>query len=258
MFDLPVQLGENEVQGAIRASLEVYAERRGITAQFFEPYANQQGGGPGRFAADLVGVLDNARILMLEIKALDVPHYTLVRFNASQHATCLALEDAGLPLAYAFNGTEHLTYYDRLRAQSWPFDTLAAIHRALPSQLPGRVPARSHPSLLHWLESGQGTNVASELGGLLGAGVTRPRAWTNAALTLVYSTAADKLLSFGPNDAEGLVSSLWSLAEANEHYQSLLLPLFEKFENTLAVSPVEDDADTDSPFSPPRPRGPRP
>jgi hypothetical protein len=263
MFDLPARLGENEVQAAIRGALEAYAYSRGITAQFFEPYANQQGAGPRRFAADLMGVLDNARVLMLEIKALDVHRYTLVSFNDSQHAACCALERVGLPIAYAFNGTERLGYYDRIRAPSWPQDTLEAIHRAPPLLLPGPVPARSHPSLLRWLDSDQGTHVASELGGLLGAGATRPRAWTNGALILVYARQANRLLSFGTTDAEELVSALRALAETDHRYKALLRPLFEKFEAMSAVAHAADEAEADEADADPsedlpRSRGPRP
>lgn len=256
MFNLPMRLGENEVQAAIRGALEAYADRCHLNAQFFEPYANQQGAGAQRFGADLLAVLDDARILMLEVKALDVPRHMLVHFNPAQHADCCDLEDFGVPIAYAFNATESLAYYDRSRSRSWPNDTLQAICRAQPTRLPGQIPARSHPSLLSWLELDEGTDIAEQLGWLLGSGVARPRVLTNAVLVLVYSVDAKQLLCFTPNDALALTQTLRSVVGRSVRNQALLQRLFKgQADASVHLRPSEHaDEDTNNHRSrPPRP-----
>lgn len=260
MNGLTRRLGENEVQSAIRASLEVYADRHGFAAQFFEPYANQQGAGPQRFGADLLGILDNSRVVMLEIKALDVLPYRLIHFDEDQHADCCDLEAFGVPIAYAFNATESLAYYNLGRQPNWPIETLRDILRAQPTRLPGEAPDRHHPSLLSWLESGTDTNVGEQLGGLLGGSAVRPRVLTNAVLALVYSASAGRLMSFDPNHAQILINALNSLDILSARHERRRLSLFQSIAKAAELLHPSDDADDDAStnhYRPP-PRGPRP
>lgn len=207
-------LGENEVQGAIVAALQVYAHEQGMSAQIFEPYANQQGDQARRFGADLIAVLDRARVVMLEVKALDVATNELVRFRPAQHTMCCQLEAMRIPLAYAFNTRNTLAYYAHPQPPQWPRLTLAAIARATPSTLPDEQPATTHPSLLAWLQ--KGTNVDTDgsptLGWLLGAARgTRPRALTNAAMVLVYSVHHATVLALKVEDADRLIAIVTTL-----------------------------------------------
>jgi len=257
---LPTQLGENEVQAAIRGALEVYADRLGTSAQFFEPYANQQGAMNQRFAADLLAILDNSRVLMLEVKALDIPSYKLRSFDPAQYAYCCALEDKGIPIAYAYNTTAHLAYYDVDRHQkSWPTNTLKAIHRAKPKILPGEAPYRDHVSLLSWLVSNEGGGIARQLGWVLGSGAARPRALTNAAMALIYSAKRKKLLSFNPRDARSLISTLDSMTDRrtdiNAQYASLLREFDQAFNECQHLSDTDSDTNNGGkPRPPPRQR----
>lgn len=61
---------ENKVQAAITGALEVYCSARSL--QLFPPYANQQGGQKRKYCADLLGVVDGADLIALEIKELNV------------------------------------------------------------------------------------------------------------------------------------------------------------------------------------------
>jgi hypothetical protein len=253
---LPMRLGENEVQGAIRGALEAYADRLGFNAQFFEPYANQQGAGARRFGADLLAILDNSRILMLEIKALHVPPYKLINFDSGQHADCCDLEAFGIPIAYAFNASETLAYYDANRPRSWPNDTLRAIHRAQPTQLPGEIPVRSHPSLFSWLDSRGGSDVGEQLGWLLGGGAARPRVLTNAVMALVYSADAKQLLSFNPKDTKALFSALTSSASYQERRASLFKGSDNAFTQLRPSGNADEDTSTNN--NRPPPQGSRP
>lgn len=209
-FPISEVLAENEVQSAIFASLQTYALSRGISAQVYEPYANQQGERMRLFGADLIAILDRARIVMLEVKALDVVENELVRYRADQHAMCCRLEELNLPIAYAYNTRASLPYFHDPQPEGWPRHTLAGIARARPSLLPDHQPAFDHPSLLTWLEREDATNTdkAKELGWLLGASRTRPRALTNAAMLLIHSVPCATLLALPASEADALLDTL--------------------------------------------------
>ncbi|WP_285404892.1 hypothetical protein [Luteibacter sp. ME-Dv--P-043b] len=254
--------GENDLQGAIVGALQVWAWQRQMSAQLFEPYANQQGDEARRFGADLLAVLGESRVLMLELKVLNTTTHTLMSFRPEQHAMCLHLEKAGLPLAYAFNTVPHLAYHDRPQPLDFPERTLADVARATPSRLTDQHPAPGHPTLLKWLQSDaeRPADMSPALGWLMGAEAAYPRDLTNAALLLIYSVPHQRLLAMDPADSLALRNALTTnayLTDANRRVLNRLLgaqaEAFAMF--TRPADTATDEADNASP--PPRP-GSRP
>ena len=61
---------ENIVQTAIMAALGEYCRERNL--HLVPPYANQQGKAMNQYCADVLGVMDGADLIALEVKELDV------------------------------------------------------------------------------------------------------------------------------------------------------------------------------------------
>ncbi|MFZ6675450.1 hypothetical protein [Undibacterium sp. Xuan67W] len=143
---------ENWVQAAITGALEVYCSTGG-RPQFrqFPPFANQQGDRMRQYCGDLIGILDNARTILLEIKERECRYNMLNEFNQEQHEYNLRFEDLGVPFGYAYNQTleSDLEYNKFPREVNWPEITLSQIKRATPHELPGKCPnVHEHKTLL--------------------------------------------------------------------------------------------------------------
>ncbi|MEB1610994.1 hypothetical protein VDQ74_14020 [Xanthomonas campestris pv. campestris] len=164
---------ENVIQGAIVAALEVYCDRNWLGTDVFAPYANQQGSGFNQYCADLFARLGRSKIILLEVKELDVTKstgaVTLPSYSPHQHVADWDFEDLGVPIRYAYAGVEWLSYLKSFREKQWPNTTLFKVHICKPSELfadysqqssaqPDMV---SHENLLGWLLSEPGVQLGA-------------------------------------------------------------------------------------------------
>lgn len=206
---------ENELQAAVIFALERYFQDREQHFLHLAPYANQQGPGLRKFCADILGVVDSAEILLLELKVLDPVSGRLRRFDDAQYQANLMLEGLGIPVAYAYNATQSLAYYERGLAPTFrAIQTLLGVNRAEPSLLPGVVPnVQAHGSLLAWLQAadearGFRTGGAEILGRILGEVNVWPDKLRNGVLALIYAVDSDQLIAMDRDDLRRVYQAL--------------------------------------------------
>jgi hypothetical protein len=189
---------ENKVQAAIAGALEVYCSSRSL--QLFPPYSNQQGGQKRKYCADLLGVVDGADLIALEVKELDVATGVLHAFDQVQHQIAKEFERLGVPLAYAYNAVESLPYHERPKPPNWERLTLASVKRSMPTPLPGPTPAACrHESLLDWLDGAHGTNAVNLFGRVHGA-LNAVDDLRNGILVLLYAVPQQTIAALQPAD----------------------------------------------------------
>ena len=211
---------ENKIQSAIAGALQVYCQDRSL--QLFPPYANQQGEQLRKYCGDLFGLVDNADLIALEIKELDVTRGIFPAFDDNQHGIAMQFETLGVPLAYAYNAVETLPYHQRPQPPDWARSTLASVKRSTHTPLPGRVPdANHHQSLLDWLDGPHGTNAADLLGRVHGA-VNAVDDLRNGILILLYAVPQQTLAALAPEDIIRTISVLKGNARLSHSQRGLL------------------------------------
>ncbi|CAK15511.1 hypothetical protein [Pseudomonas entomophila] len=200
---------ENKVQTAIMLALHDYCNQEGMPRlELFPPYANQQGDTLNKFCADLVGRLGNAKLILLEVKELDVNTGEFPAFRHSQHDDNLRFENVGVPLAYAYNTTEILAYHKNPRPSDWVSCTLSTINRSVPSLLPGQSPEMAaHSSLLTWLKGTRGENVSDGLGRVFGAFKSVDQ-FRNGMLVLLHSIDENILTRLDEDELRKVINHL--------------------------------------------------
>lgn len=235
---------ENKVQAAISGALEVYCSE--LNLQLFPPYANQQGGQKRKYCADLLGVVDGADLIALEVKELNAATGELHAFDQDQHEVAKEFERLGVPLAYAYNAVETLPYHEYPKPHDWVTQTLASVKRSKPTPLPGSVPdARSHQSLLDWLNGrhdSSGVDLFGRVHGAL-AGVEDLR---NGILVLLYSVPQQTVAALQSAD---ILRTVKVLNEGGSHLsqghvellQQLMGSSADVFERFVRPVPLEDD-----------------
>ncbi len=196
---------ENKVQAAIQAALQEYC--RGHSLQLFPPYANQQGSDLRKYCGDLFGLVDNADLIALEIKELDVQRRVLPAFDPDQHEIAKQFERLGVPLAYAYAAAA-LPYYEFPHPDRWAERTLAEVKRSPPTPLPNGTPdSANHQSMLDWLNGAHGTNAAGLFGRVHGA-VRSVDELRNGILVLLYGVSDQTLAALSADDIVRVVKVL--------------------------------------------------
>ncbi|WP_248920054.1 hypothetical protein [Pseudomonas entomophila] len=200
---------ENKVQTAIMLALHDYCNRNDMPRlELFPPYSNQQGSTLNKFCADLVGRLGHAKLILLEIKELDVDAGEFPAFRKHQHDENLRFEKLGVPLAYAYNTIEVLAYHEDPRPTDWVSCTLSSINRSVPSLLPGSAPdVGKHASLLAWLQGASGQDVSEGLGRIFGAFKSADQ-FRNGMLVLLHSIDENILTSLKGDELEMVMKTL--------------------------------------------------
>jgi hypothetical protein len=195
---------EGVIQAACIESLVAYCDRKGVQFSHYPPYSNQQGEGLNAYCADLVAVLDNAVLLLLEIKEFDGSE--LQEFREDQHQSLLNMESKGLPVAYCYNECWPLPNTEKQK-HDWPIRTLAALKRSVPTRLPNKTPAvSSHRSLLNWLnllEGGAGDNAFERFGDILREAI-QAHVLRNSFLLLLYSPQTFSMHALESEDIKGI------------------------------------------------------
>lgn len=185
---------EGTVQSNIHSALAIFCAQEGVQLELLATYPNQQGDGARKYCGDLVGLLDNAKVLLLEVKEFDCAKKLLKVFKQEQHDSYLELERIGVPVAYAYNEKCPLPSFN-----DGPRGTLAAVKRSIPSELPDAKPnVSAHQTLLEWLEAKDSGDVAAVFGSILGA-ITAAEL-RNGVLVLVYAVAQHRLFELSSSD----------------------------------------------------------
>lgn len=219
---------ENKIQAAIAGSLQVYCQHRNL--QLFPPYSNQQGSSLHKYCGDLFGLLDNADLIALEIKELDVKSGRLFAFDPVQHEEAKRFEKLRIPLAYAYNTVEVLPYHEYPQPGDWAAGTLNSIKRSLPTPLPNEIPNQGgHKTLLQWLNGKHRSDACTRLGKLHGALRTVDEL-RNGFLVLLYSVPQRKLATLSKDNVLDLV------AELHKNRSSLPEQALEKLDRLLGES----------------------
>lgn len=193
-------MGENELQDACKGALQAYFLGKNKYVQF-SPYSNQQSedlNDTNLFVSDILGVLDDATLLLLEMKYYDVRAKALPEFRQAQFNKLLTLEQSGVPVAYCYNQVEDIAYFGPQTDPRWPAQTLNQLMRSVPSRLPNEVPnIPDHQTLLDWIRTvpkDSGGNVFTLftriLDRTLRAGEVR-----NQALLLIFSHGLKQFIS---------------------------------------------------------------
>ncbi|MDR0242907.1 MAG: hypothetical protein LBJ65_15025 [Burkholderia sp.] len=199
---------ENVIQAAINDSLAVYCKDKNL--KIFPPYANQQGDALRKYCGDLLGVLDDADLIALEIKELDIPKNKLVEFDQVQFDAALKFEKYCVPLAYAYNMHPYaqLAYYQTPKPKQWAEKTLNQIKRSVPSKLPGETPHSSiHQSLLDWLNSKHAAK-GYELFGRINGAINHVHELRNGLLVFLYSTKEKTFSALSADEVTTIVKIL--------------------------------------------------
>lgn len=260
---MPRRLGrENWVQAAITGALEVYCSTGG-RPQFrqFPPFANQQGDRMRQYCGDLIGMLDNAQTILLEIKERECQDNILKEFDEVQFDYNVRFEDLGVPIAYAYNQVPNLEYNKLPRASNWPENTLSQIKRATPRELPGTRPSiLDHETLLDWLENDSAGDITDLIGRMQGA-IRCPGDPRNGVLVLLYGVSDNALTTLTPSQLLEVVNCVSNNSTLNQrHFLKLQRILgaesavFNAFSASrpipTALAPDPDDApsnDSDGP-----------
>lgn len=243
---------ENVVQTAIMAALHEYC--RGRSLRMFQPYANQQGEALRRYCGDLFGLMENADLIALEIKELNVRSGLLKKFDMEQHEVACRFERLDVPLAYAYNtvAPNELAYNAPIQSKSWAAETLGQIKRSSPTPLPGAKPAvGTHRTLLEWLSDGHVANGLELFGRTHGA-LRAIDELRNGMLVLLYSVSKNTLASLSPDAMKQVIRVL-----SNSHLDDKGLAKL----NTLLAAEASvfnsfaAPAGSESPSPPPGPSG---
>jgi hypothetical protein len=181
--------GENIIQSACMDSLAVYFRENGMQYRQLWTYANQQGDGANKFCGDLIGMIDNATMFALEMKALNHVNGELAAFDEDQFKEALAMEKTGIPIFYCYDTCAPLAYYADPRPHDWPSQTLNGLNLSRPKQLDCKKPKRkSHQSLLQWLNHQSGMTATSPLMKFAEmVGQVLPQQMRNGLVTVFYS-----------------------------------------------------------------------
>ena len=236
---------ENKIQSAISGSLEVYCKNQNL--QLFPPYANQQGDGKRKYCADILGMLDGADLIALEIKELDVDTCTLHAFDSLQHKNAMEFEKLNVPLAYAYNSVKSLPYHKRPKPANWEIETLNSVKRSAPKALPGATPSMNkHQSLLDWLNGAHGSNAVELLGRLHGA-LESVDDLRNGVLVFLYSVQQSTLAILEPTEILEIVHVLKESKSSLSHkefnlLQRLLAAEADVLKRFLPQEPDNDNA----------------
>ncbi|MDU9394769.1 hypothetical protein [Pseudomonas sp. zfem002] len=225
---------ENVVQSAIEHALNAYCDHAGM--RLFRPFANQQGENLRSYCADVLGLLDDSRVILLEVKELDCETGKLARFEPEQHAACCQFEQLGVPLGYAYNAVAELEYDLQPRDAEWPRITLTQVNRSTPGKLPSNTPdIKHHQTLLSWLtcaDSGDSTKILGKLHGF----VRHPEVLRNGMLVLIYGVTENALAMLAPKEIDAIVKTLNSsklTAKQQEKLTTLLgesADVFKRFD----------------------------
>lgn len=220
---------ENSVQHATTVALQCHFDRDPNAPRFeaFPPYANQQGDDMRRYCGDLVARLGGSRIIVLEFKELNCQTRVLKDFRPDQHASCLAFERQGVPIAYAYNTIEPLPYHGEVLDRDWPATTLRGVNRALPSLLLNERPnIPGHQTLLDWLteitETGADAPEPSAALGRIHGMFQRASSLRNGALVLIHNVSEDTLNALTPAELDTLVKVLTKKAKIDPQGQETL------------------------------------
>jgi len=172
-----------------------------------EPKSNQQGESMRRYCADVVGLLDDASILLLEVKVHDFEAHNLPVFRQSQHEEYLRFEALGVPVGYAYNAIED-TDLACYAPMPQPLDahirTLRQINRSVPSELPNQHPnLQAHRTLLDWLMSDRGGAALETFGRALGTiRIEDPEQLRNGLLVLIYGVSRQSVAMMSADQAD--------------------------------------------------------
>ncbi|CAB5681841.1 Uncharacterised protein [Comamonas aquatica] len=199
---------ENVVEMAIMMALQEYC--RGRNLQQFRPVPRQQGEALRQYCGDLFGLMDDADLIALEIKELDVASGRLKAFNTDQHEAAKRFESLKVPLAYAYNSVSvnELAYHQYPQPACWGATTLAAIKRSTPTPLPGPTPdLLQHETLLDWLNGKHGTDGSTLFGRLHGK-IKSTRQLRNGVLVLLYSVEQSTLATMTEQDVVNVLNQL--------------------------------------------------
>ena len=176
-----------------------------------------QGAKLHQLCGDLLIALGDYKMGLFEVKELQGD--VLVAFNAEQHQQCVAYEDLGVPIEYAYGPANPHAGLSKTNPDS-PQDVLEKIRRSTPKELPGRKPDTKHKTLLTWFEEiaggggGQTASASSSLtpwqilGGIQGAMSSCSLDFRNGALILLYSTEARRYESLTPDQLDEFVGMI--------------------------------------------------
>ena len=181
---------EKVVQDAIHNALTARYAQIKKPFTIHGPSNRSQGFGIKQYCVDLIGVLDNAQVILLEVKYKEATG-KLRSFDPEQHNQLIAYEEIGVPVAYAYNSVppNGITYYKRPQPKNWPILTLKEIHRSTPKPLPNETPAQNHKTLWDWLSSSKDTKAIEMFGKVMGAWNSAPNL-RNGKMVLIYAAQA--------------------------------------------------------------------
>lgn len=249
---------ENLVQAAIISALEVYCSVPGRPQlRHFSTYANQQGARMRQYCGDIVGMLDDAQALLLEVKERDCPANVLWEFDHEQFLDNVLFQELGVPIAYAYNLVPQLEYHCMPRKMRWPEVTLSQVMRAVPKELPGQRPAvDSHESLLDWLNRQEGEDAAANFGRIHGA-LQGPGDLRNGILVLLYGVSQNVIMPLTPSELNQVVKWLSNNSRLQPQHMGKLQTIlgesaavFNTFSQArpapIVSPPIDDQYDDDS------------
>ena len=247
---------ENLVQAAISAALERYCSSPGRPQlRQFPPFSNQQGADMRKYCGDIVGMLDDAQALLLEVKERDCETNLLREFKEKQFLENVRFQQLGVPIAYAYNTVATLEYHKWPRdPDTWAENTLWQVKRSPPIQLPGMSPdVANHESLLEWLGRQQGEDAAANFGRIHGA-INGPGDLRNGMLVLLYGVSQNTIAALKPAELKQVVSWLSNNSKLYpRHIQKLqtifgesaaVFSSFAKVPPAAPPTPPDDDNDT--------------
>lgn len=208
---------ENVIQSVLNDALSTYFDRNGISFEQFAPYSNQQGEGIRKYCADVLGLIDGAELLLIELKERDPQENLLVEFDQGQLESNKKFETLGIPIGYVYNysAIPNLPYFDKKNNKNWPIDTLKALKRSEPTKLPNESPdCQNHSNMLEWINRAKNAGGSGDknsilaFGKMLGVANVTPDMIRNGMLVLLYAVDKKKYQNLNFDQLKQLYKTL--------------------------------------------------
>ncbi|WP_300002283.1 hypothetical protein [uncultured Cedecea sp.] len=198
---------ENELQSQIMAALQAICQDNKIDCSNLSFYANQQGEGLNRFAADFCSIIDNGYIYMFEVKVLDLEKNELTKFDSNQFVmNCHFVNDLNLPIYYIYNNIEILSATCPNRHFTYYLDTLEETNFSKPTPLPGKKPdIHNHEKTINLFSKGHKQYTPEHMGFILSS-INKNTVNKNALLVFIYNSSVNKAMcsEMGADDITAL------------------------------------------------------
>lgn len=209
-------MSENELQSEIMAALRsIFQENNRPYTDIFL-YANQQGEGLNKFAADFCATIDHGHLYMFEVKVLDIDSNELIRFDDEQFKmNCHFSEKLNLPIFYIYNNVKKLTSTNYPKPLDSHINTLYETNFSKPIRLSSKNPSTCNHQKTIDIFNDENNSLSPHDMGFALSFINKATASKNAFVVFIYNSSVNKLmLSMVSEDGLSNLSDLFKKLHA--------------------------------------------